>query len=165
MINQQPNPSVDPEAVVNLLLKIPNAGIEGWFLIDEILTATAGFGIQANLSTLLDALRKLYRQKRVEHKQNDAKQHTFRLVNVKAEIAQLDAAYIQKGLQLTNWTATGEDYYRVKAVPNAAFWAKWERDPHYIKNRKLAVQHDENRKWAVYCFDAMLSDILLRRNT
>ena len=163
MINQQPAPAVQPEAVVDLLLKVPNADMDGWFAMDDILTATAGFGIKANPATLLDALRTLYRQKRVAHKRNGA-QHVFKLVNVEVEIAHKDAAYIQNQLHLTHWTATGEAYYRVKAVPNAAFWTMWKRDSHYIKNRKLSVQRDANGKWAVYCFDAMLSDVLLRRN-
>lgn len=153
----------DPETVVDLLLKVPNADMDGWFVMDDILTATAGFGIEANPATLLDALRKLYRQKRVEHKRNGA-QHAFRLANVAVEIAQMDAAYIENELHLTHWTTTGQDYYRVKAVPNAAFWTMWKRDSHYIKNRKLSVQRDENRKWAVYCYDEILADILLRRN-
>lgn len=163
MINQQPAPAVQPEAIVDLLLKVPNADMDGWFVMDDILTATAGFGIKANPATLLDALRKLYRQKRVAHKRNGA-QHVFKLVDVEVEIAHKDAAYIQERLRLTHWTATGEAYYRVKAVPNAAFWAMWKKDRHAIKRRTLVVQHDENQKWAVYCFDAMLSDVLLRRN-
>ena len=163
MRNQQPTPApaVDPEAIVDVLLKIPgHSRGDGWFTMDDILTATARFGIAANPATLLDALRELYRHTRVEHKRNGS-QHAFRLANVNLELAQQDAAYIQNQLRLLRWTATGDAYYRAKAVPNAAFWAAWQRDRHYIKNRHLVVDHDENRKWTVYCFDAMLSDILL----
>ena len=162
--NSDTRKAIDPEAVVEMLLKLPaRHWTDSWCKFENILSATAPFGIEANRETLLDALRELYRQQRIKHKQIES-QHAFRIANVEVEIAQIDAAYIKNQLRLLRWTATGDEYYRIKAVPNAAFWAAWERDPHYIKNRHLVVQPDENRKWTVYCFDAMLSDLLLRRN-
>ena len=166
--NPQPqsDPVVDPEAVIDVLLKVPvEAAADGWFIIDEILyIATTKFGIRANHTTLLAAFRTLYQQKRVHHKRNRFKQHTFKLANVKLELAKVDANYIQKQFRLLDWTKTGQDYYLIKALPNATFWAMWKENPHNIKKRHLVVQRDENKNWAVYCFDRMLSDILLRRN-
>lgn len=151
---------IDPQAIVDLLLKIPGRLFrDGWVATDDMLTVAAQMGIQTSESTLLDALRQLYQQQRIKHKQHGV-QHLFKLANASVELARQDADYIQEQLCLTHWTPIGEGE-GIKASPNPTFWAFWKRDRHAIKRRTLVVDHDENRKWAVYCFDALLSDILL----
>lgn len=82
----KPDPAVDPEAVLEVLQKMtqaanPRAVDHDWFIIDEILyVATAKYRLRANQTTLLNALRELYRHGSVEHKTNRFDQHVFRLV-------------------------------------------------------------------------------------
>lgn len=83
--------------------------------------------------------------------------------SVEMQLAQIDAEIIRNKFGLTHWTSTGEEYYRIKAVPTSAFWAAWERDSNYVKTRQLVVQHDENKNWTVYCFDEEVSNILIGR--
>ena len=82
---RKPDPVVDPAAVIEILQKMTRDDTrdlnKGWFILDEILVvATTRFGIRANQSTLLIALRSLYQQGRVAHKINRFKQHMFTLV-------------------------------------------------------------------------------------
>lgn len=87
----KPDPAVDPEAVIDVLQKMttdanPKAVDHDWFIIDEILfVATAKCGLRANHTTLLAALRDLYRKGQVEHKRNRFDQHMFRLMPQNSE--------------------------------------------------------------------------------
>ena len=82
----KPDPAVDPEAVLEVLQKMtqaanPRAVDHDWFIIDEILyVATAKCRLRANHTTLLAALRELYRHGRVDHKLNRFDQHMFKWV-------------------------------------------------------------------------------------
>lgn len=109
---------------------------------------------------VLEALRALWSEKRVQH-QHDGEQDTFKLTDVAQEMAYRDAAWIRSALGLHNWTATGEEYYQCVATPTADFWEKWRKDKHYIKNRHLSVHYNAQGDWRVYCFDKLLSEILI----
>lgn len=78
--------AIDPAAALEVLQKMtqaanPRAVDHDWFIIDEILfVATTQFKIRANHTTLLAALRELYRHGRVDHKTNRFDQHMFKWV-------------------------------------------------------------------------------------
>lgn len=84
--NTDPKRSVTAEAALEVLHKMtqaanPKAVDYDWFIIDEILfVATTQFRIRANHTTLLAALRELYRHGRVDHKTNRFDQHMFKWV-------------------------------------------------------------------------------------
>lgn len=101
--NDDPKRPITPAAVLEVLQKMtqaanPRAVDHDWFIIDEILyVATAKCRLRANHTTLLAALRELYRHGRVEHKTNRFDQHMFKWVEAEQKtdlhtlLAEVDA--------------------------------------------------------------------------
>lgn len=82
--NADPKRQVTAEVALDVLQKMTHDDNRttgnGWFILDEILfVATAICGIRANSTTLIDALRDLYRKEIVAHKTNRFDQHVFKL--------------------------------------------------------------------------------------
>ena len=82
---EKPEPELadvdSPATILDLLQKMADCPIFGnWLTEDEIVAvATKHFNLKVNAASLLDLLRPLWREGKIEHKQNPFGQHTFRL--------------------------------------------------------------------------------------
>lgn len=74
--------AVQPPTLLEVLKWMETSeNYNGWLIIDEILfVATAQYKMKFNHSTLLDALRFLYREGCLVYRLNRFNQHTFRLI-------------------------------------------------------------------------------------
>ena len=82
---EKPEPELadvdSPNAMLVVLEKMAESGTFGnWLIEDEIVAvATKHFNLKVNATSLLDLLRPLWHEGKIEHQRNQFGQHTFRL--------------------------------------------------------------------------------------
>lgn len=103
-----PKPQKSDEVALPTLLEVlkwmeASKTYSDWFITDEILrVATDEYKMKFNHTTLLDALRLLYKEGCLEHRLNRFDQHTFRLIenqenNLKNLLGEVDAILTKGG--------------------------------------------------------------------
>ena len=92
-----------PESPILIVMQQMHKTMSGWLILDEILyVATAQFGMTVSHDSLRDALRPLYRERKVEHQKNRFGQDCFQLPsekppNLKMLLVEVDAVMSEGG--------------------------------------------------------------------